>query len=95
MAVDGLRTHHGRLQAKYEEALEPFLTSAPPGYFEIVISSTWKMHSERFTKISSDHRLAAQENAAASGIIEVRGEREVPLDDFVLEVDEWSERLRV
>ena len=34
-------------------------------------------------------------NSAASGIIEVRGEREVLLDDVVLEVDEWSEQRRV
>ena len=37
-------------------------------------------------------RLEAVNNSAASGIIEARGEREVLLDDVVLEVDEWSEQ---
>ena len=33
-------------------------------------------------------------NAAASGIIEIRGEREVLLDDIVLKMDEWAEQRR-
>ena len=58
-------------------------------------SPTWKTLSDRFKKILSDHRLAARDNAAASGNIEVRGVREVLLDDVVLEIDEWSEQRRV
>ena len=94
MAVDGHRTQHCQFQAKYEEALQLFLTSAPEGCFDTVTSPTCKTLSDRFKKILSDHRLAARDNAAASGIIEVRGERELLLDDFVLEIDEWSEQRR-
>ena len=46
MAVDGHRTQHGHLQAKYEDALELFLTSAPEGCFGRVTSPTWKTLSD-------------------------------------------------
>ena len=39
-AVDGHRTQHGQLRAKYEEALQVFLTSAPE--VDTMISPTWK-----------------------------------------------------
>ena len=42
----------------------------------------------------SDHRITVKKNAVASGIIEIRGERELLLDDIVLTVDEWEEGRR-
>ena len=95
MAVDGHRTQHGQLHTKYEDALQLFLIFAPKGCFDTVTSPTGKMLSDRFKKILSDHRLTGRYNAAASGIIEFRGEREVLTDDFVLQIDERSKQRRV
>ena len=39
--------------------------------------------------------MATRDKAAASGVIEIRGEREVFLDDVVLEVDVWSGQRKV
>ena len=55
---------------------------------------SWKTLNNRFKNIVSDHCIAVQKNAVASGIIEVRGERELLLHDIVLTVDEWEEGRR-
>ena len=42
----------------------------------------------------ANHCIAVKRNGAASGIVEVRGERELLLEDIVLDVDEWEEGRR-
>lgn len=42
--------------------------------------------------IVGDNKIESQNNATASGIIEIREEREVLLDDIVLSKNEWSEK---
>jgi len=93
-AVDAHIAPHGEAQARFEEALTIFLSSGPPGGFDAVCTPTWKTLSDRFKKVLCDHRQAVRNNAVASGIIEVRGERETLLDDVVLEVDELDEKRR-
>ena len=92
-AVDGHRLQFGRLQATFQEALALFLGSAPPGCLNGIEKPSWKMLSDGFKKIGADHRTAVKHNAAASGIVEVRGERKVFLDDVVLGMDEWDEQI--
>ena len=94
-AVDGHRLQFGKLQATFEEALALFLGSAPADCFNWIQKPSWKTLSDRFKKMEADHRAAVKHNAAASGIAEVRGEREVPLDDIVLEMDECDEQERI
>jgi len=93
-AVDAHIAPHGEAQARFEEALTIFLSSGPPGGFDAICTPTWKTLSDRFKKVLCDHRQAVRNNAVASGIIEVRGERETLLDDVVLEVDELDEKRR-
>ena len=93
-AVDAHFAPHGEAQSRFEEALSPFKASLPNGSLDTVGAPTWKTLNDRFKKILSDHREAVKANAAASGIIEVRGERETLLDDVALEVDEWEEAKR-
>lgn len=94
MSVDAHLAPHGATQARFEEALALFLSSAPSGGLQNVCAPSWKTLNDRFKKVISDHRLAVRNNAAASGIIEVRGEREQLLDDIVLAMDEWEEKRR-
>lgn len=44
-----------------------------------------------FKKLVTNHREATKSNTSASGIIEVRGEREILLDDIVLAMNEADE----
>ena len=46
MAVGGHPTQYGQLQAKYEEARELFLTSAPERCFDTVTYPIWKKISD-------------------------------------------------
>ena len=92
--MDAHRTPYGKLQEKYEAALALFLSSSPEGCFDTIQGPSYKTLSDRFKKVIADHGLAVRSNAAASGIIEIRGEREVLLDDIVLEMDEWAEQRR-
>ena len=93
-AVDGHRTPYGKQQDKFESALSIFLSSSPEGCFDKIQEPGHKTLSDRFKKIVADHRPAVRANVAASGITEVREEREVLLDDIVLEMDEWAEQRR-
>lgn len=92
--VDGHVPPHGETQARFEKALPIFVASLPAGALAHIIPPTWKTLNDRFKKVVADHRLAASRNAVASGILEVRGEREVLLDDVVLEIDDVEEKRR-
>ncbi|CDF35739.1 unnamed protein product [Chondrus crispus] len=58
-------------------------------------SLTWKSVRDRFKKLIADRRRKNKNNLNASGIIEVRGEKEVLLDDLLLEIDEHEESKRI
>ena len=79
---------------KFELAFSIFLSSSPEGCFDKIQEPTHKTLSDRFKKIVADHRAAVRANVAVSGITGVRSEREVLLDDIVLELDEWAEPRR-
>lgn len=83
---------HVETQARFEKALPIFVASLPAGALVHIIPPTWKTLNDRFKKAVADHRLAASRNAVASGILEVRGEREVLLDDVFLEIDDVEEK---
>ena len=94
LSVDAHLSAHGETKANFEEVLKLFEAGAPNGMFNRVSSPTWKSVNDRYKKLISDHRTAVKRNINASGIIEVRGEREVLLDDIVLAVDENDEKRR-
>lgn len=85
---------HGDAQSRFQEALGHFIAAIPHTTFEMIQMPTWKTLNDRFKKLVSDHRAAVRTNAAASGIVEVRGEREILLDDIVQAVDELEEQRR-
>jgi len=85
---------HGQTTARYQEAVSLFLQAAPTGSLKDVVSPTWKSLRDRFKKITTDRREENKANAGASGIIEVRGEREVLLDDLLHGMGEHEELKR-
>ncbi|PXF39883.1 hypothetical protein BWQ96_10406 [Gracilariopsis chorda] len=91
-ALDAHVAPHGRIQFRFEEAMDIFISSAPARAFNTVFTMTWKTLIDQFKKILCEHRAATNKNAVSSGIIEVQGERETLLDDVILEVDEWDEK---
>lgn len=93
-AVDAHLAPHGESQKRFDEALGLFTASLPAAALQGMCQPSWKTLNDRFKKIVADHRIAVKRNGAASGIIEVRGERELLLDDIVLAVDEWEEGRR-
>ena len=93
-AVDGHRNPYGKLQDKFESALSLYLSSSPEGCFDKIQEASHKTLSDGFKKIVADHWAAVRANAPASGITEVRGEREVLSNDIVLEMDAWAEQRR-
>lgn len=82
---------HGECQNRFEEALAILKSSLPLTALNNVSVPSWKTLNDRYKNIVSDHREAVKNNATASGIIEVRGEREMLLDDVVLAIDEFEE----
>lgn len=90
--MDGHRVPYGKLEDKYEAAFSLFLSSSLEGCCDTVQEPKNKTLSERFKKIGAEHRMAVKANVAASGITELRGEKEVALDDIVLELEDWAEQ---
>ena len=93
-AVDAHLAAHGQSQKRFEAAVPIFLSSLPSPALEETGIPSWKTLTDRFKKIVAGHRAAVKANVVASGIIEVRGEREILLDDIVLAIDEWEESRR-
>lgn len=91
---DAHMSPHGEAQARLTQALNDFIDALPESSLRGTLRPTWKTINDRFKKLVQDHREASQANRAASGIIEVRGEREVLLDDIVLAIDEFEEHRR-
>ena len=94
ISTDAHLSPHGEAQGRFEETLSLFLSALPAGALEGICLPTWKTLSDRFKKIVADHKTETRSNATASGIIEIRGEREILLDDIVLSMNEWSEKRR-
>lgn len=92
--VDAHVPPQGEIQAQLEEELVLLQDHDPADAPGQVFSPTWKALNERFKKIVVYHRLAVRHNSVAYGNIEVRGEREVLLDDLVLGMDEVEEKRR-
>lgn len=85
---------HGEAQQKFEDVLKQFIIEVPNHHWLTTTKPTWKSLNDRFKKVVADHRTSRRANEAASGIIEIRGEREELLDDIVLAVDEKEEERR-
>ena len=78
----------GKKGALFEEVHKQFLGAAPAGVLAGRDRPSQKTLEDRFKTIVSRRRKAVKENAAASGIVEVYGEKETLLDDIILEMDE-------
>lgn len=85
---------HGEAQTRFTNAVELFLSSLPSQTFNNIQKPSWKTLNDRFKRIVQDHRDAVKRNVSASGISEVRGEREELLDDVVASIDEFEESRR-
>lgn len=85
---------HGECQNRFQIVLERFISQFSNEVWSATIKPTWKSLNDRYKKVVADHRIARRANEAASGIIEIRGEREELLDDIVLAVDEMEEGRR-
>lgn len=93
MVTDAHFSRHGEAKSKFSEALVVFIRNISPPLSNTA-RPTWNSINDRFKKLLSDHRTAVTRNLTASGIIEVRGERELLLDDIMLAVDEFDEKHR-
>lgn len=82
---------HGKAQNRFKQARDMFVAAAPPGSFNAFLDINWKTLSARFKKILANNWDAIS-NSKAFGIIGVREERKVILDDIMLQVDEAEEQ---
>lgn len=85
---------HGEAQTLISESEKSFLLALASNIKDRVHKPTWKTLNDLFKKLVSDHRDASKRNSAASGIIEIRGERELLLEDISLAVGEAVEQRR-
>ena len=96
-AVSGCNAHKapwGRKGTLFEEAYATFLRIASPVVLDNKGPPTQKGLEDRFRMITTRRRAEVKRTAVASGIVEVYGEREVLLDDLILEMDEHFEQDR-
>ena len=94
ITVDAHLARHGETQTRFLAALTHFTAGIPARVLDTFVSISWKTINDRFKKVVADHREAVKINTTASGIIEVRGEREELLDDIILAMDEMEETRR-
>ena len=94
IAVDAHLARHGETQTRFLAALTHFTAGIPARVLDTFVSISWKTINDRFKKVVADHREAVKINTTASGIIEVKGEREELLDDIILAMDEMEETRR-
>ena len=94
VTADAHLAPHGEAQMRFQDALTHFVAAVPPATFETIQAPSWKTLNDRFKKIVADHREAVKRNEAASGILEVRGEQEMKLDDIFQAVDGNEEARR-
>lgn len=83
---------HGETQANFEETIVPFISSFPTDELENVSPTTWKKINDCFEEVVVGNWMAVRRNEVMYGIIEVRGKREVLIDELVLEMDKVEEK---
>ncbi|PXF47157.1 hypothetical protein BWQ96_03099 [Gracilariopsis chorda] len=84
-ASDAHVAPHGETDKRFEQAVELFLDAAPPSSQLVDITRPVpKTLRDRFTTIVEKRRVEVRETAAASGIVEKRGQRGELLDDAYL-----------
>lgn len=84
----------GQKGTLFEDAHKRFLAAAPATLINGREKPSQKTIVDRFKTLVAKRRDSNKENAAASGIVEDLGEREMLLDDFILEIDEKAEKDR-
>ena len=75
ISTDAHMAPHSEVQSRFEETLNLYVSSLPPGALRNVYIPSWKTLSDRFKKLLADHRISLAANAVASGIIKARRER--------------------
>ncbi|PXF41520.1 hypothetical protein BWQ96_08776 [Gracilariopsis chorda] len=91
-ASDAHVAPHGKTGKRFEQALKLFLDAAPSSQLVDITRPVPKTLRDRFTTIVEKRRVEVRGTAAASGIVEKRGQREELLDDVILAMDEEQER---
>lgn len=81
-------TEWEKAESLYEEVLKLFLRDNPDEVFLHSQNPSAKTLVDRFKCFVARRRANVKRSSAASGIIEVHGEKEVLLDDLVSEIDE-------
>lgn len=94
VATDAYLSGHGEKKNNFSEALNIFKSTTPANLFIGVSQPTWKSLNDRLQKLMAHNRTAVSRNISASGIIEVRGEREEILDDIMHTVDKMDDKRR-
>lgn len=96
--VSTFRAHlvaHRHTTANIGEATRIFLDAALEGSIRGAEKPGWKSTRDRLKQICTERRASNKKNTAASGIVEEIGQREQPLDNILLEIDEPKETKRV
>lgn len=89
ISTDAHLSDHGEAKTKFTEALHIFKEGLTASISENGHAlPSWKSLNDRFKKLNADHRIAMARNLTATSIIEVRGERELLLDEIMHAVDE-------
>ena len=88
ISTDAHLSPHGEAQGLFEETPTLSLSALPSGALEGICLPTWKTLSDCFKKFVGDHKTRCQSNATASGIIDIRRERDALLDGIVLSMNE-------
>ncbi|CAN8068517.1 unnamed protein product [Agarophyton chilense] len=83
-----------QIQAKFEDAPSLFMDATPEEAFSEMQRSSSETFADHFMRITSDKRQKMKENAASSGRLESKGEKEILVDDVLQEIDEKVERER-
>ena len=84
----------GKAESLYDEVLKLFLRQIPDAVFLHSQKLCIKTLVDRFNRLVARRRENVKRSSSASGIIEVHGEKEVLLDDFISEIDEKEESTR-
>ena len=86
------RAPSGKKGAHFAEAHSFFLSTVPPVYLSDREPPTQKGNEDRFKMLIGKRRIEVKKTAAASGIVEEHGEKEMLLDDLILEMEDKIEQ---
>ena len=93
MAVGAHLAPWSKTQCFFEKTFDAFVVSAEFGANEGFALPTWKTLSERFRKLTADRKIENSHTAGASGIVEVYGEKQRLLDDILMEMIIWGNKI--